>query len=115
VNETLQRHALLARFIAGSSSILKILPAFLRNLKNCRLLSPAIPRNYKGRALARFLPPHASRIKRSAGKRASKIRGTNDSTASVLMAFGSGPLATVIQDLLSVVIYLRIATAMRPS
>jgi magnesium transporter len=27
-------------------------------------------------------------------------------------AFGSGPLATVIQDLLSVIIYLRIATAM---
>jgi hypothetical protein len=27
-------------------------------------------------------------------------------------AFGSGPLATVIQDLLSVVIYLAIATAM---
>jgi len=27
-------------------------------------------------------------------------------------AFGSGPLATVIQDLLSVVIYLVIATAM---
>ena len=29
-------------------------------------------------------------------------------------AFGSGPLATVIQDLLSVIIYLRIATAMLP-
>jgi magnesium transporter len=29
-------------------------------------------------------------------------------------AFGSGPLATVIQDLLSVVIYLAIATAMLP-
>jgi magnesium transporter len=27
-------------------------------------------------------------------------------------AFGSGPLATVIQDLLSVIIYLAIATAM---
>jgi magnesium transporter len=27
-------------------------------------------------------------------------------------AFGSGPLATVIQDLLSVIIYLTIATAM---
>jgi magnesium transporter len=26
-------------------------------------------------------------------------------------AFGSGPLATVIQDLLSVIIYLKIATA----
>ncbi|MBI2367570.1 MAG: magnesium transporter [Deltaproteobacteria bacterium] len=29
-------------------------------------------------------------------------------------AFGSGPLATVIQDLLSVIIYLRIATALLP-
>ena len=29
-------------------------------------------------------------------------------------AFGSGPLATVIQDLLSIVIYLTIATALLP-